>query len=590
MCTKFRFDWSTGSNEKDRFSKSRFKALVSKFGESRKKVNLSESGSRDWADQIVWNFDTFEINILTQCVPSFDLIGRLDQMKKTVYQRVVWKRSLSKSWAKVGKRSIFRKAFLGIEPNQIVWHFDIFKINILTQCVPSFDSDWSTGSNEKDSFSKSRFKALVVKVLGESRKKVNLSESGSRDWADQIVWNFNTFKINILTQCVPSFDSDWSTGSNEKDRFSKSRFKALVSKFGESRKKVNLSESGSRDWADQIVWNFDTFKINILTQCVPSFDSDWSTGSNEKDRFSKSRFKALVSKFGESRKKVNISESGSRDWADQIVWNFDTFKINILTQCVPSFDSDWSTGSNEKDRFSKSRFKALVSKFGESRKKVNLSESGSRDWADQIVWNFDTFKINILTQCVPSFDSDWSTGSNEKDRFSKSRFKALVSKFGESRKKVNLSESGSRDWADQIVWNFDTFKINILTQCVPSFEVDWIKWKRPFFKESFESARCRILGESRKKVNLSESSSRDWADQIVWNFDTFKINILTQCVPSFDSIGRLDQMRQFVQRVVWGAVVESWAKVGKRSIFRKAVLGIEQTKLFQILTPLRSIS
>ena len=200
---------------------------------------------------------------------------------------------------------------------------------------------------------------------------------------------------------------------------------------------------------------------------------------------------------------------------------------------------------------------------------------------------------------------DWSTGSNEKDRFSKSRFKALVSKFGESRKKVNLSESGSRDWADQIVWNFNTFKINILTQCVPSFvpigRLDQMKktvFQRVVSKRSYQSLAkvgkrsiVSKFGESRKKVNLSESGSRDWADQIVWNFDTFKINILTQCVPSFDSIGRLDQMKKTVfQRVVWGAVVESWAKVGKRSIFRKAVLRIEPTKLSEILTPLRSIS
>ena len=118
MCTKFRSDWSTGSYEKVRFSRSRSKRYYRNFGESRKKVNLSESDSRDWVDQVVWNLDTCKINILTQCVPNFVQIGLPGHTKKYVFLGVVQSATI-KTLAKVEKRSIFRKAILEIESTKL---------------------------------------------------------------------------------------------------------------------------------------------------------------------------------------------------------------------------------------------------------------------------------------------------------------------------------------------------------------------------------------------------------------------------------------------------------------------------------------
>ena len=204
-----------------------------------------------------------------------------------------------------------------------------------------------------------------------------------------------------------------------------------------------------------------------------------------------------------------------------------------------------------------------------------------------------------------------------KFRFSRSRSKRYYRNFGESRKKVNLSESDSRDWVDQVVWNLDTCKINILTQCVPNFVQIFLgvvqsatnlglhtvkSTAQRFFLEvgiKFEAAISNIatlvsgldLPISRKKVNLSESDSRDWVDQVVWNLDTCKINILTQCVPNFVQIGLPGHTKKYVfLGVIRSATIATLAKVEKRSIFRKAILEIESTKLSEIWTPVRSIS
>ena len=192
-----------------------------------------------------------------------------------------------------------------------------------------------------------------------------------------------------------------------------------------------------------------------------------------------------------------------------------------------------------------------------------------------------------------NFCSVWSTGSYEKVRFSRSRSKRYYRNFGESRKKVNLSESDSRDWVDQVVWNLDTCKINILTQCVPNFVQIGLPGhtKKYVFLGVIRSATIATLAKVGKRSIFRESDSRDWVDQVVWNLDTCKINILTQCVPNFVQIGLPGHTKKYVfLGVVRSATIATLAKVGKRSIFRKAILGIEWTKLSEIWTPVRSIS
>ena len=168
------------------------------------------------------------------------------------------------------------------------------------------------------------------------------------------------------------FRWDWSTGSYEKVRFSRSRSKRYYRNFGESRKKVNLSESDSRDWVDQVVWNSDTCKINALTQCVPTFVQIGLPGHTKKYVFLGVVRSATIATLAKVGKKVNLSESDSRDWVDQVVWNLDTCKINILTQCVPNFVQIGLPGHTKKVRFSRSHSKRYYRNFGESRKKVNL--------------------------------------------------------------------------------------------------------------------------------------------------------------------------------------------------------------------------
>ena len=118
MCIKFRSDWSTGSYEKDRFSKSRSKRYYHHFGESRKKVNLSENVSRDGVDQMVWNSHSFFINVLTQCVSNFVHIGPLDHTKRYVYLTVVRSATIA-TLASQKKRSIFQKVVLAIDKTKL---------------------------------------------------------------------------------------------------------------------------------------------------------------------------------------------------------------------------------------------------------------------------------------------------------------------------------------------------------------------------------------------------------------------------------------------------------------------------------------
>ena len=180
-----------------------------------------------------------------------------------------------------------------------------------------------------------------------------------------------------------------------------------------------------------------------------------------------------------------------------------------------------------------------------------------------------------------------------KSTFSRSRSKRYYRNFGESRKKVNLSESDSRDWVDQVVWNLDTCKINILTQCVPNFVQIGLPGhtKKYVFLGVIRSATIATLAKVGKRSIFRKSDSRDWVDQVVWNLDTCKINILTQCVPNFVQIGLPGHTKKYVfLGVIRSATIATLAKVGKRSIFRKAILEIESTKLSEILTPVRSIS
>ena len=191
-----------------------------------------------------------------------------------------------------------------------------------------------------------------------------------------------------------------------------------------------------------------------------------------------------------------------------------------------------------------------------------------------------------------------SCNSGESNRLKIGSQVTKLSKTTRTRTKVSIFSAFKEDAVDHFSLSKKVPKIQKLKNI--SFWTSYSKSK-PLFGlfgilcicgKGFECFEGFVTAsERRKKVNLSESGSRYWADQIVWNFDTFKINILTQCVPNVVHIGQLDHMKKTVfQRVVWGAVVESWAKVGKRSIFRKAVLDIEPTKLSEILTPLRSIS
>ena len=106
----------------------------------------------------------------------------------------------------------------------------------------------------------------------------------------------------------------------------------------------------------------------------------------------------------------------------------------------------------------------------------------------------------IFHQCLNSicteFRSDWSTGSYETNRFLKSRLRRCCRSFGQSRKKVNLSESGSPDWVDQTVWNFHRLFINVLTQYVQNLSfrlVHRIIFNGVFFKESFQSVVIEAL-------------------------------------------------------------------------------------------------
>ena len=199
MCIKFRSDWSTGSYEKDLFSNSRSKRCHQSFGERRKKVNLSENVSRDGVDQMVWNFYSFFINVLTQCVSNFVHIGLLDHIKIYVYLvRVVRSATIATS-AKVKKGQSFRKRLSGLSgPNSL--KLSQFSHQCLNSMPTKFRFDWTTGSYKKIHFSTS-FEALLSQLWRKSKKGQSL-RSGSRDWVYQIVWNFDTFKINILTQCV----------------------------------------------------------------------------------------------------------------------------------------------------------------------------------------------------------------------------------------------------------------------------------------------------------------------------------------------------------------------------------------------------
>ena len=121
------------------------------------------------------------------------------------------------------------------------------------------------------------------------------------------------------------FRSHWSTGSYETHRFSKNRTKRYRH-FGESRKQVKgLSGPNSL--------KLSQFSHQCLNSIPTKFRFDWTTGSYKKIRFSTS-FEALLSQLWRKSKKGQSLRSGSRDWVYQIVWNFDTFKINILTQCV----------------------------------------------------------------------------------------------------------------------------------------------------------------------------------------------------------------------------------------------------------------
>ena len=176
--------------------------------------------------------------------------------------------------------------------------------------------------------------------------------------------------------------------------------------------------------------------------------------------------------------------------------------------------------------------------------------------------------------------------------FFKEPFEALLSPLRRKSEKVNLSESGSQDYVDQIVWNFDTFQIHILTQCVPNFvhigPPDHIK--KYVVQRAVSKRYYRHFGESRKKVNLSENVSRDGVDKMVWNFYSFSINVSTQCVPKFVHISPPDHMKRTVfSKSHFKALLsnliklcKALAKDGKRSIFRKALLGIECTKLSEI--------
>ena len=54
---------------------------------------------------------------------------------------------------------------------------------------------------------------------------------------------------------------------------------------------------------------------------------------------------------------------------------------------------------------------------------------------------------------------------------------------------------------------------------------------------------------------------------------------------SFRLVHRIIFNGVFFKESFESVVIEALAKVGKKSIFRKAILGIESTKLSEILTP-----
>ena len=181
---------------KIRFLKSRLKRYYRHFGESRKKVNLSESGSRDWVDQIVWNFDTSKINILIQCVPNFVHIGPPDHMKRTVFQRVVSKCYYRPLWRKSEKGQSFGKWFsTGIDctKSSEILGMEWTKYQCLKSMCTKFRLDWSR-IIQKDTFIKESFQSAVIKALAKDGILRSIfRESDSRDLVDQVVWNFNTF-------------------------------------------------------------------------------------------------------------------------------------------------------------------------------------------------------------------------------------------------------------------------------------------------------------------------------------------------------------------------------------------------------------
>ena len=182
-----------------------------------------------------------------------------------------------------------------------------------------------------------------------------------------------------------------------------------------------------------------------------------------------------------------------------------------LNSMCTKFGLDWSTGFYENGRFSKSRSKRYYRHFGESRKKVNLSESGSRDRVNQIVWNLDTFQIHIWPQCIPNF-----VQIGQPDHMKKTVFQRVVSKrcyhsFGEIRKKANLSESGSGDWLYQIVVKTWTpVRFIILTHHVYQISLTLghrIIWKKPFVKEKFE-ALTTLWRKSKKGQSFRKRFTR----------------------------------------------------------------------------------
>ena len=102
------------------------------------------------------------------------------------------------------------------------------------------------------------------------------------------------FVNQYLNSMCTKFRPDWSTGSCSTVCFSKSRFKALLSKLWQKSEKGQSFGKQFSELSGPNSLKFEYHSDPYLNPMCIKFRFDWATRSYETDRFSKSRFKALL--------------------------------------------------------------------------------------------------------------------------------------------------------------------------------------------------------------------------------------------------------------------------------------------------------